>query len=118
MYLDPIRDYDRHDRERQERDDKLMRAQQYLAESLLAALRTNPRQPVSTPTWSQRYSPATDVVFDQLAGNDSDPHWVALLQLVSDAANGQNVQRRAMDWLNDRANAYADNFGDEVAERF
>lgn len=91
-----------------ERDNDYAAALQGLAEELLGALRTDPLRSVRTPAWRPGQSQAIEVVAEELASIESDGTFAELMLIVSGAANGDNVQRRAMDWLNKLADKHAD----------
>lgn len=94
----------RHAERASERDAHLYES---LAEELQAALRFNPKLVVRTPGFGKHYTVAADVFLDDYAGIGSDERLFALVKILGDAANGENVQARCSALIADLAKRHA-----------
>jgi hypothetical protein len=76
-----------------------------LRDELLHALATDPQAEVMTPGFGRVRTATADVIADDLGGDDKALH--ELLKFVAAAAAGEDVQLRAVLWMNQQAHRHA-----------
>lgn len=85
-----------------------------LRSELLDALETDPSAVIQTPAWRVGYMAASDVVRDQLHGDDE--LFVSLLKIATDASHGVDVTTQAQLFCSVISERYASAHRGEVTD--
>lgn len=98
-------------------DRDLANAHVTLYAELRGALLNDPMRFVQTPGFGQPRQRAIDVIDDCFAGRQGDIVLAELLDIVAQAARGNDVSQRAMRWIDDRCREHADFHRDDYLAR-